>query len=272
MLNISCCFRHFLSTLAVFQIIAFVVNGLNLSNCSSESRCKCTVINDNNIRATCTYLSLTEFPIFKDTVTEIDMSHNDIHALTIDTVLPPGIRRLQISHCYLQSVDEGFIHQARYLEYLDISNNRELTLEVLPNITYDLQFTSIKVFKFNALQCKFGDGVTLRRKHLYHLRNTSLVSMFLSGNRIETVERNVISNFPETLENITASDNRLILNWNGIEVSTLKSIKYIDISGQYKTSEKYLNYFTFACDDTRRGATDIDNDQYLMYPQIQQGQ
>ena len=213
-------------------------------------------------------MKLNDFPNFTDDVTEIQFSHNNLTNIHIGTELPSGVKSLDITNCQLQSIDKGFIRQLKHLEYLDISNNRELTLEVLPNVTFDLQFTNITTFKFNALQCKFGDDVTLRRRHVRHLRNTSLKSLSCSSNRINTVERGVLANFPKTLEYWTAADNRFTLNWNLIEAITMKNLKYADFSYTKTTFDRYLSYMDYRCNDIRPTVTHPDQEDARLSQQI----
>ena len=208
-----------------------------------------------------------EFPNFTEDVVEINLSHNSLTSIAKDTELPTGVKSLDISHCKLRIIEIGLIRSLQHLEYLDISHNRELILNALPNVTFDLQFTHIKTFKFNALQCKFGDDVIFRHRQVRHLRNTSLLSVSFSSNRISIVERGVFGDFPETLENVTARDNRFTINWNYTEVSTMKNLKFADISSTFTTFDRYLSYFEMdGCDDSRPSVTNIDYEDEKLLP------
>ena len=251
--------RSLLSMLVVVIVVFAATNGQRSFNCSFEPTCRCISISKHNYKANCTSLNLDHFPAFSENVSEIDMSHNHLTRISADTHLPSYIKWLDISDCSLRSIEKGFIRKLKHLEYLDISHNRELTLEVLPNVTHDLQFTKIKVLKLNALQCKSGNGITLKRRHLCDLKNTSLVALFLSSNRIEMVERGMISNLPKTLENFTAADNRFTLSWYIIDVAHLKNLKFVDLSSQYKPIEKYFTYFESDCYDNRQIRSEIDD-------------
>ena len=249
--------------------ICGTINGQGSIYCSSEPRCRCFSFRKITYKADCSSLGLTRFPTFTENVSVIDMSHNNLTGISKDTLLPFGIKWLDISSSAIRRIDKGFIGKLSHLEYLDISENREFTLDALPNVTFDLQFTKIKVLQLNSLQCAAGDGITLKREHLYHLRNTSLVSLFIRSNRIEKVQRGVISNLPDTLENLTASDNRLWLTWSIVEIGSLKSLKFVDFSSQYKNLMKYLSYFRFDCNDSKPVMSDSYNyDVDMSYPEV----
>ena len=232
-------------------------------------RCRCCPISKNSIRADCSYLNLTRFPDFTEDVAEINFSRNNLTSISKGTKLPTDVKSLDISYCQLRIIEKGFIRQLQHLEYLDISHNRELSLEVLPNVTFDLQFTNIKEFNCSAMQCSVGYGLTVRLRHVRHLKNTSLVSLFISSNRIETVERGAFAYLPETLENLIAADNRLKVDYNYIESLIVKNIKYVDISYQFKSLDRSLSYFEFQCDDRNSYFIDIEDEKDMVPSQVE---
>ena len=260
-------YRIYLFLFVSYLVTDIAASGFDTKNCSSEPSCRCFSISKDNIRADCSYVNLMKFPTFTEDVVEINFSHNGLTSIAKGTKLPKGVKHLDISHCQLRIIEIGFIRSLQHLEYLDISHNRELTLNDLPNVTFDLQFTNIKTFKFNALQCKFGDDVIFRHRHVRHLRNTSLLSVSFSSNRISIVERGVLADFPETLENGTARDNRFTINWNYTEISTLKNLKFADISSTFTTVDRYLSYFEMdGCDDSRPSGIDIEYEDEKLLP------
>ena len=186
---------------------------------------------------------------------------NRLGEISADVVLPSRLRKLDLRHCRLKHIQKGSFRQFQKLEYLDISFNRELTLEVLPNISFDLQFTNIQVFKFNSIQCKFGDGIMLRRRHIYHLTNTSLKEIHLSSNRIESLERYVITDLPKTLERIEAANNRFKIGFYFLEVNLLANIRFVDLSSQLVSYEIYLSPWLGDCNDTIPNPNSYNNDK-----------
>ena len=221
-------------------------------NCTSDANCKCIPVYENDVKADCSSLQLQTVPSwFSENVTVIDLRNNTIDKIYNTDMLPSRLQWLDISFCRLVEIDEGFVGQFPALKYLDISYNRGLTFEVLPNVTYDLQFTSIKILKFDALYCTYGDGNILKLRHLYHLKNTSLEELHVSSNRIVSVERHVITNFPQTLVNITIADNRLTFGWYTLDIANAKHIKRINMSHQYTSYEQYLVFVENDCNDTR---------------------
>ena len=221
-------------------------------NCTSEATCRCISLDDNAIKADCSSLKLQTLPSwFSENVTEIDVRNNSISNINSIDTLPSRLKWLDISFCKIIEIAKGFLRQCPALEYLDISYNRELTFEVLPNVTYDLQFTSIKVLKFDALYCTYGDGNVIQLRHLYHLQNTSLEVLHASSNRIVSVERYVITKMPQTIVNFTVADNRFTFGWYMLELSGAKHIKRVNVSHQFTSYEQYLVFLEDDCNDTR---------------------
>ena len=227
----------------------------NVVDCLPE-RCKCFAINgtEKYYRADCSWKGLTFVPNFPDNITEINLSHNPLNYIhsNDNKNMSSKLNRLDLSHCGLKTIESGFLRKFFNLTYLDISYNRELTLEVLPNVTYDLQNTSIRTFKFDALHCEVGSPNIVRLDHIYYLQNTSLEEMHLCSNRIEELERGVIIHLPQTLQRINAADNRVKVGWYLLEINSMKNIAFANLSMQYKSYDQYMTMFQPSCNDRRK--------------------
>ena len=221
------------------------------STCSTEPRCLCTQLENGEYKANCSSLDLHEFPEFSNDVKEITFFNNSFDSILANSCLPKGLTHLDISKCKLKEIHKGFLQPFSRLEYLDMSHNRELSLEVLPNVTYDLQFTNIKALKFNAIQCKYGKGLKLKQAYLHYLKNTSLEELHFSSNRIEVVEQFVLRNAPGSLQRITAADNRLFFSWAMLEVHYLENLTYVDLSRQFSSSTSFLSLLEKNCNDSK---------------------
>ena len=218
--------------------------------CSSEPRCKCTPSSRGLYKTDCSSLDLQEFPDFFEDVEDIIFFNNSLHTIYANETLPNRLTHLDISFCKLKSIHRGFLKNFSRLEYLDVSYNRELTLEVLPNITYDLQFTNIKVLKIEAIQCKYGKGLAFKRKYSHYVRNTTLEEVYLSKNRIETIERFVLNDIPDSLQRITFTDNPLVFSWAVLDIPFLKNLIYIDLSNQHGIYNSFLSFVEHTCNDS----------------------
>ena len=185
-------------------------------------------------------------------MTEILFRNNTLTYLSCNVTLPSGLIILDVSHCKLRRIDGGVLRGLQSLEYLDVSHNRELTLDALPNITHDLQYTNIKVLKFNAIQCRFGEALTLKYRHIYHIQNTSMERIELSSNRIGRFEMGVIPSVPSTLRNVIAADNRFEFDGYMLELNSDVNVEYLDISNQYTEKDEYIkDLFDQNCNDKR---------------------
>ena len=235
------------------------------STCSTELRCVCTQLDDGEYKSDCSSLDLHDFPEFLDNVKEITFFNNSFNLIPEYSCLPKGLTHLDISKCKLKEIHKGFLQPFSRLEYLDISHNRELSLEVLPTVTYDLQFTNIKILKFNAIQCKYGKGLKLKQAYLHYLKNTSLEEIHLSSNRIEVLEQFVLRNAPGSLQRITAADNRLFFSWAMLEIHYLEKITFVDLSRQFSSSTSFLSLLEKNCNDSKPNKK-VENTFQLPYP------
>ena len=237
----------------VLQASCSASSGVSTSSELCPDKCICSLLNETGDQygADCSSRSLTIFPSFPRNIIEINLSYNnfDIIRVSNSSQIPSEVRSLDLSYCGVKEIDRGFLRSFVKLEFLDISYNRELTLEVLPNVTHDLQFTSIRTLKFDALHCVAGDPNMLRLRHLCHLRNTSIEELHLSSNRINQLERHVIATLPDTIKFLTAADNRIEIGWYALEISSVKNIMFVNLSSQYTSYANYLTMFQPLCND-----------------------
>ena len=112
----------------VFSISQIVAKTTFSGSCSSLPRCRCK-IEQNKVTVDCSYSSLLQVPVatFHDSVTHLHLVNNGV-----------------------KFIERGAFRNLHKLEYLDLSFNRELTFAVLPNVTSDLVFTSIKILKLKG--------------------------------------------------------------------------------------------------------------------------
>ncbi|CAG2198477.1 unnamed protein product [Mytilus edulis] len=111
-----------------------------------------------------------------------------------------------------------FGHQLKGLRFLNhfdlssssyISNNPNLGLRGLGNVTNDLSHTSIEIFKFQKLVPTFSMNQMLLKEHLAPLNVTKLREIYVDSNRIQQIELGAISNLPKTIDKISIGDNQL---------------------------------------------------------------
>ena len=209
---------------------------------------------------------MQEFPDFSKDVEDIIFFNNSLNTIYANETLPNILTHLDISACKLKSIHRGFLQSFSRLEYLDVSYNRELTLEALPNITYDLQFTNIKILKIEAIQCKYGKGLTFKRKYSQFWRNTTLEELHISKNRIETIERFVLRDIPDSLQRITIADNPLVFSWAVLDIPFLTNIKYIDLSNQHGIYNSFLSFVENTCNDSNPQVESEIQDSENTYP------
>ncbi|XP_062591439.1 toll-like receptor 4 [Saccostrea cucullata] len=199
--------------------------------CSSDKRCICPIY-QGQLWANCENLNLTTTPSFNSEVTGINLARNNI--LKFPENLPRGIlyldvsenilqqmdaaslgkykdlRNLSVSSNKLRSIELGAFEKSPNIQHLDISSNQELTLEVIVNVSSDLQnSTSIRVLNFEKLQCTYGVSFNLMKYHTVYLKNTKLEELNLASNRINSLETGLLTELPKSLKHLNLANNIL---------------------------------------------------------------
>ncbi|KAK3099372.1 hypothetical protein FSP39_003486 [Pinctada imbricata] len=156
--------------------------------------------------------------------------------------------------CTLERVDSGAISILHNLEILDVSYNRLLGLCGFRNISYDLPYTNIKVFKANFLHCESGISLTLYCDDLKPFINTSLRELQMDGNHIAFGQMGLLQYIPTTLERLSLRSNRWVVDqYTHVFLQFLSGIKYVDISDlndhqMSRTSNIYEYCYNFLAD------------------------
>ena len=216
--------------------------------------CKWTHVNLDVI-VNCSRRGLRFIPRLNDSVTHLDLSHNEIADIS-RTSLPKHLkfldfswnyikaltgspfvsftklRFLDISHCKLRDVDKGVFGELYNLQYLNISYNRELGFASLPNITSNLNQTKIASLNFNGINCATGIGTIIKRTHLKNIQMTRLKKLSLASKRLELFETGVISNLPGTLQILSTAENKLAAGAYLLEFPSMPEMKVYNMSFQ----------------------------------------
>ncbi|XP_062614316.1 toll-like receptor 4, partial [Saccostrea cucullata] len=257
--------------IVILCVVCLYADGKHRSiTCSTEKRCQCSKWG-SFVFANCSGLNLKLSPNFTKDVASIDLGQNllkDIpfnlpHHLThLNLAENPRIkavksnaftrllnlRHLVLSRCNLKHIDSGAFEKNRKLEHLDISDNQELTLSVLRNISFDLRQSQLKYLFLNKVQCTYGITTVFRFEYIKHLKNTPLKKMSIASNRITYFEHNVLGNMPSFLEEINVEDNYLSFGIYLFQLNRLKSLKYLNASFQSSFHKKTSIYN--ACNDS----------------------
>ncbi|XP_076071675.1 toll-like receptor 4 [Mytilus galloprovincialis] len=134
----------------------------------------------------------------------------------------------------LEHIESGTFRRLAHLEILDISYNRKLGLCGFTNVTHDLPFTSIKVFKAQYLACERGGSTLLFNNDIKPLLNTNIEELYIDGNNLDKTEARITLFIPKSLRYISATDNRWIVGPYSYYdmLMNLTNIKKIDLSFQ----------------------------------------
>ncbi|XP_045166228.2 toll-like receptor 4 [Mercenaria mercenaria] len=136
-----------------------------------------------------------------------------------------SLKVLNISSCFIKTVEAGTFATLPNLEVLDISGNMNMGFPLLSNVSYGLQFTSIKYLNYSKMHTTFGTGVNVRKKDFCYLHNTSLVELSIDSNRIEMLETNSLILLPKTIRVISTRDNIFSFGLYLLQMGCVSSIR-----------------------------------------------
>nr|AGG10810.1 toll-like receptor m [Mytilus galloprovincialis] len=161
----------------------------------------------------------------------------------------PNLRYIDISHCKVTKVWKNTFSGLKNLTYLNVSYNENLKFDGIENITYDLQFTSIEVLKFNKVHETFAMNSEIGRHTLKYLQHTKLRELHMDSNRLQNVKSGVVSMLPKTLDRLSMADNMLsfgqyILEGRNMNISVLNvSFQFTSHNPVLESTDRYESNF-----------------------------
>lgn len=141
---------------------------------------------------------------------------------------------IDVSACSVSDIEKGAFGKLLKLEHLDVSHNRELGFESLPNITYNLKETSIKTLRANGINCLTGMGTMILKHHLENLKYTNISEIYFERNRLEQLEPQAIKLLPNNITLISFGENKLTTGRYLIDFISLKNIRVYNMSVQLR--------------------------------------
>ena len=158
---------------------------------------------------------------------------------------------ITLHDCDIRYIHTGAFAKLSELVHLDITENRDLTLSVLKNITYDLRYSKIKKIVADKIQCYNGLSLILKIEHIINLQNSTLKELSLTGNRIALLENMLTMYLPKSLKYLNIGDNVLIFGWYVFLGYFLSNLERLDVahSEDYKQDFNLeCNYYSNSCD------------------------
>ncbi|CAC5359730.1 unnamed protein product [Mytilus coruscus] len=117
-----------------------------------------------------------------------------------------------IEHFAVLIIEQGTIKNLPHLEVLDISYNRRLGLCGFRNVSYDLPFTSIKIFKAQYIACERSGSSWLLTSDVSPLNKTQLLELYIDGNNLDKTETSAVYLLPRSLHVLSITDNRWVID------------------------------------------------------------
>ncbi|CAG2223229.1 unnamed protein product [Mytilus edulis] len=100
------------------------------------------------------------------------------------------------------------------IRFLDLSSRtvRRLGLCGFRNVTYDLPFTAIQIFKAQYLECERGGSSWLLTSDIKPLNETNLLELYIDGNNFDKAELTAKLFLPSSLRVLSVTDNRWVVD------------------------------------------------------------
>nr|AGI05199.1 toll-like receptor W precursor [Mytilus galloprovincialis] len=146
--------------------------------------------------------------------------------------LLPKLETINLSACSINYIYIGTFRKLSNLIHLDVSLNRCLKFSGLENITNDLPYTSIKTLNINKIHQANELTTEISIRHFQNLKNTTLETLHIEGNRIQLVESEALLYIPKTMRNVFAADNQF--SFGGFIKDVLNiSIHFVNVSNMF---------------------------------------
>ena len=118
-----------------------------------------------------------------------------------------SVTHLDLQYCNIADIEADTFKGLTSLTYLDMSGNVNLTFGNLRNISYGLQFTTIKTLRLNSIHKVRGPCNTITEQQIEFLSKTNITELYLEYNRIAAFEVKAVGYIPRTLETFSAKGN-----------------------------------------------------------------
>ncbi|XP_048766858.2 toll-like receptor 4 [Ostrea edulis] len=146
----------------------------------------------------------------------------------------PKLKYIDVSACNIIDIEKGAFGVLPLLQYLDVSHNKRLGFASLPNITHNLNQTSIDILRINCIMCLTGTGSKILRHHLINIDNTNLTEIHIEKNRLELLEPGVMRKFPKALRILSLGENKLTQGRYIIDYFFLENLRVLNLSVQLR--------------------------------------
>nr|XP_022296915.1 toll-like receptor 13 isoform X2 [Crassostrea virginica] len=271
----------------VHTIGILVVLDISVNGCTYDHKCNCTLAH-GTWYADCSDRGLVRSPKFWPNVTRINLSMNKLSSLPERSLLPDILTHFDLSFNKIATfrnnafqqlwkltalrldgnalrvtndLNSSIFEDLLNIKYLDLSDNPELTLRIMPILTRGIQNSTIEILRLNRIQCTFGVGAELRIEDVRFLKYTNLKEIYLSSNRIEQIENGAPYFFPQSLEKASVADNLFTFGLYIFEVISLQNLKWLNMSLQqmpHSPVEVVENILHFCVNKRRNIISDME--------------
>lgn len=155
----------------------------------------------------------------------------------------PRLVYLGVSACNILEIEEGAFENLKYLEHLDVSFNQHLGFWSLPNITHNLNKTSIKTFRAKVINCLTGMSGNILKRSLQYLKNTKISEINFKKSILENFELGLLKIFPNTLTTVSLGEMKLEQGIFVIDYFLFQNRQFYNISLQMRSIPYRTSYF-----------------------------
>ncbi|XP_067686694.1 toll-like receptor 4 [Haliotis asinina] len=139
---------------------------------------------------------------------ELNLTQNDIKSIAPDTFAP-------LSN----------------LKVLDISNNTDIGLDGIGNITSGLRNLPLRKLFMNCVVKKYAVCIIMKNTFIQNLKDTCLEEFHADHNSIQTFGSEALGYFPKSLRKVSLRDNKLTFGRYLLDIKSLTGLEEVDLSG-----------------------------------------
>ncbi|XP_033753745.1 osteomodulin-like [Pecten maximus] len=185
----------------IFATLILILFCTDVSSFKRTSQEECSVCRCHNVTADCSNRNLSKVPVLRSNITRIFLSRNNFTTVTRNlfvNVKTLNITTIQLDYCNIKHVSTDTFADFQWLTHLNISGNKELSVQELSAALVKTQLTELNL-----------DDAGIEYMFVVVSPLRSIKTLSLKTNFIEKFNTSVLLNGFPSLRSLDLTNNRL---------------------------------------------------------------